>query len=197
MTPVTLASTSQVRRNLLTAAGVTFKAASPGVDEDALKAAHPGLSPRDLAGLLADRKALALSRPGVTEGLVIGADQTLEYNGRLFDKAQDMAQARARLLLLRGQTHNLHAAVSVARDGGVIWRETVTSSLTMRDFPDAWLENYLLANQRAALSSVGCYELEGEGLQLFSRIDGDFFAILGLPMMGLLACLRREGALAS
>ena len=95
---------------------------------------------------------------------------------------------------MRGRTHNLHAAVSLARQGVVLWRETVTVSLTMRDFSDAWLDGYLARNPQV-LSSVGCYQLEGEGVQLFSRIDGDYFAILGLPLVGLLEALRHEGAL--
>lgn len=194
MTLVTLASTSAVRAALLKNAGVTFQAASPGVDEDKVKAARPGASPRDIAAVLADAKALALSKPGVREGLIIGADQTLDYDGRLFDKVHSREEARARLRLLRKRTHSLHSAVSVARDGYVIWRETVTASLTVRDFSDAWLDSYLDRNPEA-LSSVGCYQLESEGVQLFSRIDGDYFAILGLPLTGLLECLRAEGAL--
>lgn len=193
---VTLASQSRVRARLLAAAGVAFETASPGVDEAAVKRSLPGAAPREVASALARRKALALCVHGVREGLLIGADQTLEYNGRLFDKADTLEEARARLLVLRGATHNLHSAVAVARDGEVVWAETATASLTMREFSYAWLDGYLARNPQV-LASVGCYELEGEGAQLFSRVDGDYFAILGLPLMGLLECLRREGALAS
>ncbi len=189
-----LASKSEVRASLLRSAGVVFDTASPGVDEDAAKTELAHVSPREIAGDLADRKALALTQYGASDGLVIGADQTLEYEGRLFDKAESLEDARARLWLLRGRTHNLHAAVSLARQGVVLWRETVTVSLTMRDFSDAWLDGYLARNPQV-LSSVGCYQLEGEGVQLFSRIDGDYFAILGLPLVGLLEALRHEGAL--
>ncbi len=189
-----LASKSEVRASLLRSAGVVFDTASPGVDEDAAKTELAHVSPREIAGDLADRKALALTQYGASDGLVIGADQTLEYEGRLFDKAESLEDARARLWLLRGRTHNLHAAVSLARRGVVLWRETVTVSLTMRDFSDAWLDGYLARNPQV-LSSVGCYQLEGEGVQLFSRIDGDYFAILGLPLVGLLEALRHEGAL--
>jgi len=189
-----LASKSEVRASLLRSAGVVFDTASPGVDEDAAKTELAHVSPREIAGVLADRKALALTQYGASDGLVIGADQTLEYEGRLFDKAESLEDARGRLWLLRGRTHNLHAAVSLARQGVVLWRETVTVSLTMRDFSDAWLDGYLARNPQA-LSSVGCYQLEGEGVQLFSRIDGDYFAILGLPLVGLLEALRHEGAL--
>jgi septum formation protein len=189
-----LASKSAVRAALLKGAGLTFKTASPGVDEDAVKAAHPHAAPREIAALLADKKALAIAAYGRTDALVIGADQTLEYEGRLFDKADSIEAARARLFLLRGRTHNLHSAVTLAHKGEVLWRETVTASLTMRDFSDPWLDHYLSRNPDV-LSSVGCYQLEGEGVQLFSRIDGDYFAILGLPLTGLLEALRRAGAI--
>jgi septum formation protein len=191
-----LGSKSAVRAALLRSAGVDFDVGSAEVDEEALKAAHPHIPPREVAGLLADRKALGLAAYGQTDALVIGADQTLEYEGRLFDKVATLADARARLFLLRGRTHNLHSAVTLARKGEVKWRETVTASLTMRDFSDAWLDGYLARNP-GVLSSVGCYQLEGEGVQLFSRIDGDDVAILGLPLVGVLPALRREGALAS
>jgi septum formation protein len=193
MTPVTLASQSRVRGDLLRAAGLAIETASPGVDEDAVKRRLSGSSPRDIAAVLADEKALAVSAG--RDGLVIGADQTLEFEGRLYDKAHDVAEARDRLLTFRGKPHQLHAAVSLARGEAVIWRETVTATLTMRDFSDAWLDAYLTGHGEEILSSVGCYQLENVGVQLFSAIEGDYFAILGLPMIGLLEALRREGAL--
>ena len=192
LTPVTLASKSAIRASLLRAAGVVVSTASPGVDEDAVKVAMAGASPREIAVALADRKALALS--GKREGLVIGADQTLEFEGRSFDKAADVDEARERLIMLRGKTHELHAAVAVAQGGAVIWRDVASVRLTMRPFTDIFLSAYLAGNE-GALSSVGCYQLEGEGAQLFSSIEGDYFAILGLPLLSLLDCLRREGAL--
>ncbi len=195
MSGLVLASQSTVRANLLRGAGVAFETASPGVDEDLAKLELAHLAPREIAGELAERKALALAVYGGSAALVIGADQTLEYEGRLFDKARTLEEARARLWLLRGRTHNLHSAVVLARQGMIVWRETVTASLTMREFSDAWLDGYLARNPQV-LSSVGCYQLEGEGVQLFSRIDGDYFAILGLPLVGLLDALRREGVLA-
>jgi septum formation protein len=190
--PVTLASQSAIRASLLRAAGVVVSTASPGVDEEAVKAELADASPREIAVALADRKALALT--GRRDGLVIGADQTLEFDGLLFDKAADLEEARTRLMMLRGKTHQLHAAVAVAQGGKVIWRDIATVSLTMRPFSDRFLAAYLAGNE-GALSSVGCYQLEGEGAQLFSAIQGDYFAILGLPLFGLLDCLRREGAL--
>ncbi|HZZ69866.1 MAG TPA: Maf family protein [Phenylobacterium sp.] len=194
-TGLILASKSVTRRAVLDGAGVTYEAAGSGVDEDAVKTEllARGAGPREIAAALAEKKALAVSvgRPE----LVIGADQTLEFNGRLYDKAETVQDARARLRTLRGRPHQLHSAVAVAQGGAVVWRETKSATLTMRDFTDAFLESYLAAEGEAALGSVGCYRLEGLGVQLFSRIDGDYFTILGLPMLGLLELLRRRGVL--
>ncbi|HET6970669.1 MAG TPA: Maf family protein [Phenylobacterium sp.] len=192
---VILASKSAARRAVLDGAGVAYEATVAGVDEDAAKASllAEGHGPREVADALAELKAIKVSRRG--PGLVIGADQTLDLDGTLYDKADDLAAARARLETLRGKTHRLHSAVVVARDGAPIWREVVTARLTMRNFSDAFLEHYLATEGEAALGSVGCYRLEGPGAQLFSRIEGDYFAILGLPLMGLLDLLRRHGEL--
>ena len=195
MTAVVLASTSASRQALLKGAGVAFTAVRPGVDEDAAKASllAEGASPRDIADALAELKAVRVSSR--TPGLVIGADQTLDFEGRLFDKAESVAEARDRLTELRGKRHKLHAGVVVARDGVSIWREVATSTLSMRPFTDAFLDGYLERNGETVLSSVGCYMLEGEGVQLFDCIEGDYFAILGLPLIGLLDLLRRHQAL--
>lgn len=194
--PVILASTSSVRRSLLTAAGVAYEARSPGVDEDLTKTRllQGGATPKDVAQALAAEKALAIStqRP---EALVIGADQTLDLGGALFDKVSTLGAARERLLQLRGRRHQLHAALAVARKGEVIWRESSSPVLTMRDFSEAFLDAWLARQGEAILGSVGCYRLEDEGVQLFSAIEGDYFAILGLPLTGLLALLRDEGVL--
>jgi septum formation protein len=192
---IVLASQSASRKAILTGAGVPFEAASPGVDEDALKVGllARGATPRDVAVALAEAKALAL--PRAADELVIGSDQTLEFEGRLYDKAASVDEARERLKLLRGRTHRLEGCVVVARAGQVLWRETATSTLAMRDFSDAFLDDYLATEGPAALGSVGCYRLEGPGAQLFTRIEGDYFAILGLPLLGLLDLFRREGAL--
>lgn len=195
---VILASKSAARRALLTGAGVPHEAEVAGVDEDAAKASllAEGASPRDVADALAELKAIRVSakRPGA---LVIGSDQTLDLDGELYDKAPDLYAAWARLKLLRGKAHKLHSAVVVARDGAPIWREVVTATLTMRDFSDAFLEDYLKVEGEASLGSVGCYRLEGPGAQLFSKIEGDYFAILGLPLLGLLDLLRRHGELSA
>lgn len=194
--PVVLASKSAARAAVLTGAGVPFETAVAGVDEDAVKTAllAEGASARDVADALAELKALKVSRN--TQSFVIGSDQTLEFEGRLYDKARDLDEARQRLKAMRGKPHKLHSAVVVAQDGAPIWREIVSATLTMRDFSDDFLEAYLVTEGEQALSSVGVYRLEGPGAQLFSKIEGDYFAILGLPLMGLLDLLRRHGALA-
>ena len=191
-----LASKSATRRAVLDGAGVAYEAASSGVDEEAAKVEllAAGANPRQVAEALAERKAAGGSRAGRPE-LVVGADQTLEFEGRLYDKAETIGDARARLKTLRGKPHQLHSAVVVARDGRAVWRETESATLTMRAFTDSFLEDYLATEGEAALGSVGCYRLEGPGVQLFSRIEGDYFTILGLPLMGLLDLLRKEGVL--
>lgn len=196
MSALVLASKSAVRTRLLAAAGVEFEAVDSGVDESAAKAGLAGQTPEAVAGALAEAKALRVSaaRP---DALVIGADQTLDFEGRLFDKAISLAEARVRLMMLRGRSHRLHAGIALARRGKIVWRKCASSTLAMRDFTDGWLDAYLARNPGPALSSVGCYELEGEGAQLFDRIVGDYFAILGLPLLALLRQLRKEGVLAA
>ncbi len=190
---VILASKSAARTAVLKSAGVAFETAVSGVDEDAVKTAllAEGQGAKAIAEALAELKAQKISQSRA--GLVIGADQTLEFDGRLYDKAETVEEARARLKLLRGKPHQLHSAVVVAKDGAPIWRDMVTASLTMRDFSDDFLEDYLAREGEAALGSVGCYRLESLGAQLFSKIEGDYFAILGLPLMGLLDLLRNHG----
>lgn len=190
-----LASKSAARRAVLEGAGVPFEAVGSGVDEDVAKGEllAKRATPRQVAEALAEEKALAVSA-GRPE-LVLGADQTLEFQGKLYDKAETLDAARERLQTLRGKPHMLHSAVVVAERGAVVWRETQSATLRMRDFSDAFLETYLAAEGEAALGSVGCYRLEGQGVQLFSKIEGDYFTILGLPLMGLLDLLRRRGVL--
>jgi septum formation protein len=194
-TGLVLASKSVTRRAVLEGAGVPFEIAGSGVDEGAAKAdlLAKGANPRQVATALAEQKALAVSA-GRPEW-VVGADQTLEFEGRLYDKAETLGDARERLKTLRGKPHQLHSAVVVARNGETVWRELESATLTMRDFSDGFLEDYLAAEGEAALGSVGCYRLEGPGVQLFSKIEGDYFTILGLPLMGLLDLLRKEGVL--
>ncbi|WP_297691312.1 Maf family protein [Phenylobacterium sp.] len=193
--PIVLASKSLARRAVLEAAGVPIEVAGAAVDEAALKAGllAKGASPKEVAQALAAAKAAALAGPAY----VVGADQTLELEGRLYDKVTSRDAARERLKILRGRAHQLHSAVAVAREGRVLWRELESATLTMRDFSDGFLEDYLALEGAAALGSVGCYRLEGPGAQLFAAIEGDYFAILGLPLLGLLEFLRGQGALPS
>jgi septum formation protein len=193
---VILASKSAARTAVLKGAGVPFETAVSGVDEDSVKMAllAEGQDARAIAEALAELKAVKISRG--RPGLVIGADQTLEFEGGLYDKAETLEAARARLKMLRAKPHQLHSAVVVAQDGAPIWRELVSATLTMRDFTDAFLEDYLASEGEEALGSVGCYRLEGPGAQLFSKIEGDYFTILGLPLMGLLELLRNHGVVA-
>ena len=196
LAPVTLASKSSARQMILKNAGVAFEAVSPGVDEATAKAGllAEAVPPRDIADALAEMKAVKVStkRPG----LVIGADQTLDLRGELIDKVDTLDEARARLLELRGQVHKLHSAVVVARDGQPIWRIVESAKLSVRPFSESWLDQYIERRGEALLWSVGCYELEAEGVQLFDHVDGDYFTILGLPLIGLLDFLRLHGALA-
>jgi septum formation protein len=194
--PVVLASKSASRAAILRGAGVAFEALGAGVDEDAHKAEllAQRADPRTIAKRLAEAKARRIStqRPDV---LVIGADQTLDLDGALIDKAENLDAAAVRLRALRGKAHSLHSAVVVARGGTIVWCTIESPRLLMRDFSDAYLEGYLARGGPALLGSVGCYLLEGEGAQLVERIEGDYFAVLGLPLLPLLAVLRREGAL--
>jgi len=191
-----LASGSQTRRSLLANAGVDFDAVSPGLDERA--AEQPLLD----AGATSEDVALALAMAKTTmvserypDALVIGADQTLELDGSRLTKPENMDAARRQLLILSGRTHRLHSAVACARAGEVVWHMVDTASLTMRRLEPAVIGRYLAAVGEGALQNVGAYQLEGRGIQLFEAIEGDFFTILGLPMLPLLRFLRSEGVL--
>ncbi|MGI4977774.1 MAG: Maf family protein [Janthinobacterium lividum] len=192
--PLILASASATRLALLHAAGLPVEARPARIDEDSLKrAAHAdGTPPGDTALLLATFKARRIQAPGA---VVIAADQLLTCDDAWFDKPATRAEARAHLQHLRGQTHTLHTALVVHRDGAEIWRHLATPRLTMRPFSDAFLDAYLDTEGDAVLSSVGAYRLEGLGLQLMDRVDGEHTAILGLPMLPLLGFLRQHGAL--
>jgi septum formation protein len=191
---VILASTSAARRSLLAAAGIHVRCLAPGVDEAAIKAAlrEEGADAQRVAITLAEAKAagIAAAHP---DALVIGADQMLDCDGAWFDKPADRQAARRQLVTLRGRTHGLVTAVAVAGDGHVLWRHADWARLAMRDFTDAFLDSYLEQAGDAALCSVGGYQLEGLGIQLFDDIRGDYFTILGLPMLPLLSFLRSRG----
>jgi len=184
-----LASASTARRDVLLNAGLDILVDPADLDEAAFKNSQPGLLPARMAPELAVLKALAVSarRPGV---MVIGADQTMECGGASYDKPADMETARRHLKQLCGRTHTLHSAVSVALDGSTLWSYVGDARMTMRDFDDTFLQGYLEQSGDEVLSSTGCYRLEGLGSHLFSRIEGDFFTVLGLPLLPLLEFLR-------
>jgi len=184
-----LASGSAVRATLLRQAGLVFDIENSRVDEDAIKA-KSGESDIDvLAILLAEAKALAVSATH-KQALVIGADQILSCNGERFDKPRHMDEARANLKIFCGRTHRLHSGIVLALDGKIIWRHSDHADLTMRRFSDKFLDQYLSVVGDKVMTSVGCYQLEGPGIQLFEKIDGDYFTILGLPLLALLDELR-------
>jgi len=194
--PLILASASAVRATLLKGAGVDFAVEDSRLDEEAVKRGFAG---RDadadtdaLALKLAEEKALAVSRTR-PEALVIGADQILSCDGKRYDKPGSMAEARANLLAFRGRPHILHSGVALAAKGAVIWGHAAQARLTMLGFTDEFLDRYLAEAGDRVLKSVGCYQLEGPGVQLFEAIEGDYFTILGLPLLPLLAELRRHG----
>ncbi|MBI1210291.1 MAG: septum formation protein Maf [Alphaproteobacteria bacterium] len=196
MTNVILASGSSTRQAMLRNAGVDFAVDVASIDEasvlESLEAEHA--KPREAADMLAEMKAVKVSTRH-QDALVIGADQILSLGTKFFSKPRDLAAARAQLQALRGHTHQLTSAVVVARNGSAIWREVREAKLTMRPFSNAFLDEYLADVGDAALTSVGAYQIEGRGAQLFSRIDGDHFTILGLPLLPLLDMLRAQGVL--
>jgi septum formation protein len=188
-----LASTSPTRRRVLDQAGVAHRTIASGVDEDMAKVSlrAEGLSSREQADALAELKA----RAGWARSHepTLGCDQTLEYQGETFDKAEDLRALRRQLERLNGKTHALHSALVLVEGGQPTWREMVTAKLTMRRFSDDCLDDYLAAEGETLLGSVGGYRIEGRGVQLFDRIEGDYFAVLGLPLLGLLHALRQRG----
>ena len=195
--PIILASGSAIRRQILEQASVPHTVVTRTIDEDALKGAllADHMSPRDIADALAEAKSIAVSR--TTPGLVIGADQVLVVDGRIYDKPRDRAEARERLELLRGREHRLMGATVVSEDGRPVWRNLAITKLHMRDMSDTFVEDYLNAEGDLVTKSVGAYRFEGLGAQLFTRVEGDFFAILGLDLLPLLDYLRTRGAMPS
>jgi septum formation protein len=192
--PLVLASKSEVRRAVLANAGIPVETYPADIDERGIEAKVATHDPGEVAALLAREKAHAIAGrfPG---RLVLGADQTLALGARRFSKPADRAGAREQLKALRGQTHALHSAIALVRDGAVVFDHRDLARLTMRAFSDDFLERYLDQAGTAVTASVGGYQLEKLGIQLFERIEGDHFTILGLPILGLLAHLRREGQL--
>lgn len=192
-TKIILASTSPSRRALLENAGLAFEAVAPEIDERAVETTleTSRVAPEDVATILAEAKAQEVSDrfPGAW---VIGGDQTLSLGDEVLHKPPDMEAARRRLLALSGHIHQLSTSVVLARDGETEWRHTETARLAMRELDPAFIGRHLSHVGDKALSSVGAYQFEGEGIQLFERIDGDYFAILGLPLLPLLKALRER-----
>jgi septum formation protein len=199
-TSVILASGSRTRRTVLEAAGLEFEVVPSGVDEraiqEALLADDGPIDPADLAEVLARAKAEEVSRRN-PEALVIGADQVLALEGEALVKAADFDAAREILLRLRGRTHQLHSAIALAERGDATWTFVDTTHMTMRQFSIEFLGQYLARVGALALDSVGAYQIEGLGIQLFERIDGDYFTILGVPLLPLLAELRSRRIVAT
>ncbi|QPF91917.1 Maf family protein [Bradyrhizobium commune] len=190
-----LASQSGARKMLLANAGLEFKAIAADIDERGIQADSKLSNPREVALLLAREKARAVSA-GHPGSYAIGADQTLALGDRLFNKPAGRSQAMAQLRDLAGNGHELNSAIAVARDGKIVFEDVAIARMTMRQMSEAELSAYLDAAGDAVTTSVGAYQLEGLGIHLFERIEGDHFTILGLPLLPLLAFLRREQLIA-
>jgi septum formation protein len=192
--PLVLASGSAVRRTLLEAAGIPVVAHTADIDERRLETEVSSLQTAEIAALLARAKALSVAKsfPG---RLVLGADQILTFEGQRFAKPVNRVAARAQLRAFAGRTHELHSAVAVVQDEATLFQRADTARLTMRSFSDEFLDSYLDAAGDAVTASVGAYQLEGPGIQLFERIEGDYFTVLGLPLLPTLDFLRRHGCL--
>jgi septum formation protein len=197
--PLILASASKPRARILEAAGLAFIVEPPGLDEGVMRQAVSGekvLNPHDVAEVLARAKAEAVSDLA-PKAYVIGGDQVLARGDTILSKPDNMEAARRQLLDLSGKSHTLHTAVAVATNGETIWAETTVAMLTMRKLSPEFIGRYLAAAGEEVLSSVGAYQIESIGVQLFDKIDGDYFSILGLPLIPLLDTLRREGVIES
>lgn len=190
-TTLVLASQSIHRKNLMENAGLEFKCQPADIDERTIELAikNTGATPKELALILASAKALDVSQK-TPDAYVIGSDQTLSLNDELFHKPEDMEAARRALLKLSGQTHTLNSGVSIAKNGETIWQHVSIAELTMRELSPEFIGRHLSEAGESVLTSVGAYQLEKQGVQLFEKIEGDFFTIVGLPMLPLLAQLR-------
>jgi len=191
-----LASASEIRREMLENAGVEFTTSVARIDEESIKSSllAENASPQDIADTLAEMKALRVSAKN-PEALVIGSDQVLEFQGQLINKPTSLKDARDQLILLRGKPHKLLSAAVIARNGQPLWRHVGAVRLWMRDFSDGYLDAYLSRLGDEALTTVGGYKLEAEGVRLFTRIEGDFFTVLGMPLLEVLNYLTETGVL--
>jgi septum formation protein len=197
METVVLASGSETRKSILSAAGVSFEVLPAVVDEDEIKAAlrAEGSDSAFIAESLAEHKARVISRKLPTP-LVIGADQILECDNEIYSKPLDLAAAKEQLQSLRGKDHTLVSSVVLFQNGQRVWHNTDIAHLRMREFSDDFLNDYVTKLAGDLLQGPGCYKVEGQGIQLFSKITGDHFTILGLPLLPLLDFLRLQGAIA-
>jgi septum formation protein len=191
-----LASASASRTALLKAAGVNFTRDPADLDEEALMAGLAGRDAATIASTLAQHKALHVSarHPGK---LVLGGDSVIGFGQEMLSKCATLQEARALLTRLAGHTHLLVSAAALAKGGALLWTHASPCRMTMRDFSQEFLDDYIAAEGAAILSSVGCYRFEGRGAQLFDTVDGDYFSVLGLPLLAVLAALRKEGILTS
>ncbi len=189
-----LASSSPFRRMLMENAGLAFEASPAGIDERRIEQTLANAAPDEVALALAEAKAVDVSgrQPGA---LVLGSDQTMSLGNRVYHKPRSLSEARENLLSLSGQTHRLNSAIVLVRDGSALWKHVSYADLSVRPLTEKFVDRYLDRVGEKAFTSVGAYQLEGEGIQLFSKIEGDYFTILGLPMLPLLEKLRELGAI--
>ncbi len=194
--PLILASQSKIRQRLLRNAGVEFGVEAARVDEEGLRAAllAEGARPRDIADALAEMKAVKVSGKH-PQALVIGCDQVLDFEGEILAKPETPEDARAQLRRMRGKRHDLISAAVICEAGKPVWRQVGVVRMTMKNFSDAYLQGYIERNWPGIGHSVGAYKLEEEGVRLFERVDGDYFTVLGLPLLGLLSYLDQRGVL--
>ena len=194
--PLILASKSAARQELLANAGIAFEAIPAEIDERAIQLASGLSAPGEIAALLAREKAVSVSLRHPND-FIIGSDQTLECDGKVFSKPTSVADARLQLIGLRGRTHRLHSAVTLAHKNNVIWSMCESVTLTMRNFSDQFLDTYLETEKSEILHCVGAYRFEGPGIQLFDQVEGNYHVILGMPVLPLLQKLREHGLIAS
>ncbi|MEM1376966.1 MAG: Maf-like protein [Pseudomonadota bacterium] len=193
---IVLASTSPFRKAILDNAGLEFQAAKAEIDERAAEKPllETGADAEDIASLLAEAKALDVS-PRFPSAYVIGGDQTLSMEGELFHKVSDFDEARRRLIAMSGKAHQLNSALAIVRDGETLWRHISVVNVHMRSYSPVFVGQYLAQAGEAVLKSVGVYQVEGIGIQLIDRIEGDYFSVIGLPLLPLLDQLRKLGAI--
>ncbi len=192
--PLVLASRSKVRQKLLVAAGIPVEVCPANIDEREVELAAPAQQSAAIATFLSREKALSVESSN-SGRLVLGADQLLALDGKRFSKPGDRSHARAQLLTLSGRTHTLYSAVALVQNATVLFEHVSTARMTMRGLTDRFLEHYLDVVGSDATESVGAYQLEGLGIQLFERVEGEYFTVLGLPLMEVLGFLRQHGFL--